>query len=148
MCYQSSVNGYGSGQLRNENVSVSNRVGAARVRFSDEEVDDNVFDIIPRNEDQRRSDRGSNDFGKLTVFNCSTIQPPEKFTRSHDVGTWINQFELYIKANQVSNKRDVLLSCINHECLRILGELRTSDGSIMSYDQVKEAMFRFFWFEK
>ncbi|RNA04801.1 hypothetical protein BpHYR1_023304, partial [Brachionus plicatilis] len=51
----------------------------------------------------------NSDHGKqLTVFNCTTLQPPEKFTRKHDVVTWLNQFEIYVKANQMPNKREIL----------------------------------------
>ncbi|CAF0831203.1 unnamed protein product [Brachionus calyciflorus] len=72
---------------------------------------------------------------QIMVYNCSNIQAPPRFTRNHDVEPWLKTFDIYIHANQMLNKKNVLLSCLDEECFKILDNIHRDDE--IAYKELK-----------
>ena len=55
----------------------------------------------------------------------SLVLPPQQFTTTSNVRTWLKIFDLFVDSNgKVNNKRKVLLSYLDDETLNILENSR------------------------
>ena len=73
----------------------------------------------------------------------SLVLPPQQFTTTSNVRTWLKRFDLFVNSNGIiNNKREVLLSYLDDETLNILENSRQNEA--LSYEECTERLIELF----
>ena len=57
---------------------------------------------------------------------------------------WVNEFEAYLRATGISNKRDALLAFLDGECVKLLSYVNANPYEPQAYEQIKSILRQIF----
>jgi hypothetical protein len=120
-------------------------------KLSTDQANDKVKELglSPVNNNNKNNTKGGEENANkdpIMILNCSNIQPPNKYSKSANINTWIRMFDVYVNANRIQNKVDTLLSCMDDEVLALVSPLisRLPSEQEEAYSKLKDSIKQIF----
>lgn len=81
----------------------------------------------------------------LNIFSTNLVAAPDKFTKKTNVREWLTDFEAYLEATNIVNKKETLIASLDPECRRLLNTFPLPNDSDQAYQLLKQAMSQLFF---
>jgi hypothetical protein len=81
----------------------------------------------------------------INLFSTSLLTAPERFTKKTNVKEWFKEFEAYIAATNMVNKKDTLIAALDPECRRLISNVPVPIDQEQAYQMIKHTMLEVFY---